>query len=96
MCQVWTYLFDECGVEFTCNDGETITMADVLWALPTVRSNYASVDVLGHDFFKLQCYFITHLVYVMSDWGQHPLRRELFLEELQFIVDHFNQVRGNV
>ena len=29
-----------------------------------------TIDELGDDTFNWQCYFVTHLVYVFSDWGQ--------------------------
>lgn len=29
----------------------------------------------------------------MSDWGRHPIQRELFQEELTFIVNNLAQVR---
>ena len=53
---------------------------------------YQRVDELGHDFFRLQCYFVTHFIYVMSDWGRHMLQRELFKEELVFISSNLAQV----
>ena len=36
--------------------------------------------------YKLQCYYLTHLIYVFSDWGQHCLCRQLYAEEFEFIV----------
>jgi hypothetical protein len=53
--------------------------------LPLARS-YQRIDELGEDYFKLQCYYLTHLIYVFSDWGQHTLHRQLFAEEFEFIV----------
>lgn len=35
---------------------------------------------------------MTHFIYVMSDWGRHMLQRELFEEELSFIVSNLKQV----
>ena len=68
----------------------TITFDDIAKFLPAVRC-YHTIDELGHNMYKLQCYFITHFLYVMSDWGQHSLRRELFAEEFHFIVANFQQ-----
>ena len=53
--------------------------------------SYKRVDELGHDFFRLQCYFVTHFIYVMSDWGRHQIQRALFEEELKFIVTNLTQ-----
>jgi hypothetical protein len=39
-----------------------------------------------------QCYFVTHLLYVCSDWGAQPLSRALFAEELCFIIRYTPQV----
>lgn len=47
---------------------------------------YQRIDELGHNFYRLQCYYLTHLIYVFSDWGQHALRRQLFPDEFEFIV----------
>jgi hypothetical protein len=78
-------------VETVFNGGCDVSLASVLQYLPIVRS-YQSVDVLGHNFYKLQCYFITHFIYVFSDWGHHRLRRELFSEEFNFIIANLRVV----
>jgi hypothetical protein len=41
-----------------------------------------------HEAYRQQCYFVTHMIYAFSDWGQHPLRRQLFVEEFEFIVSN--------
>ena len=87
---VWCYVFRDIGIDMHCHNGEPSLMA-IIEILPIVRSYYG-IDELGHDFFKLQCYFITHLLYVFSDWGQHPLCRELFAEEFEFIANNMNKV----
>ena len=89
---VWVYLFEQIGIPLRCNDGSELTLADVLWVLPSIRGTYSSVDYLGHDFFKLQCYYLTHFIYVMSDWGAYPLRHELYAEEIQFMCQNMLQV----
>jgi hypothetical protein len=40
----------------------------------------------------MQCYFVTHLLYVFSDWGAQPLCRSLFVEELCFLLRYMPQV----
>lgn len=87
---VWSYLFEEIGVPLVCNNAD-VSFVDVVTILPAVRA-YQRIDELGHDFFRLQCYFVTHFIYVMSDWGRHTLRRELFEEELVFIASNLTQV----
>jgi hypothetical protein len=79
------------GIDTHFNGGHYIPLSSVLQYLPIVRS-YQPVDVLGHNFYKLQCYFITHFIYVFSDWGHHRLRRELFAEEFNFIVANLHMV----
>jgi hypothetical protein len=80
----FSYVFDDIGIEIKCHGGQT-TLQEVLKILPLARS-YQRIDELGHNFFRLQCYFLTHLIYVFSDWGQHAVRRQLFAEEFEFVV----------
>lgn len=87
---VWTYVFRDVGVHIRWAEAE-VTLESVVRLLPLARS-YLRIDELGLDFFKLQCYFLTHLIYVFSDWGQHTLRRELFSEEFSFIVSNMRLV----
>lgn len=51
------------------------------------------IDELGHNFFKLEAYFVTHFLYVVSEWGKHTLQTELFWEEINFIVKNMKHVR---
>ena len=81
---VWAYVFEDVGIDISCNNCST-TLAEICSILPVARC-YQRIDELGHNFYKLQCYFLTHLIYVFSDWGQHALRRQLFAEEFEFIV----------
>ena len=53
---------------------------------------WQGIDELGHNFYKLQAYFLTHFLYVVSEWGKHELPPELFWEELQFIVTNVKHV----
>mmetsp|Transcript_3775 Transcript_3775/g.11170 ORF Transcript_3775/g.11170 Transcript_3775/m.11170 type:complete len:661 (-) Transcript_3775:184-2166(-) len=87
---VWSHLFEELGVPLICNNAN-VSFVDVASVLPLVRV-YQRIDELGHDFFRLQCYFVTHFIYVMSDWGRHMLQRSLFEEELVFMVSNLHQV----
>jgi len=87
---VWTYLFEEIGLPLLCNNSR-VSFLDVVAILPVVRT-YQRIDELGHDFFRLQCYFVTHYIYVLSDWGRHMVHRELFEEEFLFLLLNLGQV----
>ena len=91
---VWAYVFRDVGVPIRWAEAE-VTLESVVKLLPLARS-YLRIDELGLDFFKLQCYFLTHLIYVFSDWGQHALRRELFSEEFSFIVSNMRLVTSEL
>jgi hypothetical protein len=93
---VWTYLFEDIGISVRCASGgqstqSAVFLGDVARFLPIAR-NYQPVDELGHDFYRLQCYFLTHFVYALTDWGRHQLRRELFWEEFSFLSEQMRQV----
>ena len=81
---VWGYVYEDCGIDIRCNNRRTC-FAEVASNLPLARC-YQRIDELGHNFYKLQCYYLTHLIYVFSDWGQHCLCRQLYAEEFEFIV----------
>lgn len=91
---VWAYLFEEVGMSLTCHNS-TVHLVDVMSLLPQVRCAYKELPELGHDFFRLECYFVTHLIYVASDWGRHSLRQDLFLEELIFLTRNLDEVVRN-
>jgi hypothetical protein len=86
---VWTYLFEQIDLDLVCNKARAC-FVDALKNLPYIR-RYQRIDELGHDFFKLQCYYVTHLIYVLSDWGRHALQRSLFQEELSFFISNLDQ-----
>mmetsp|Transcript_8768 Transcript_8768/g.12188 ORF Transcript_8768/g.12188 Transcript_8768/m.12188 type:complete len:620 (+) Transcript_8768:3-1862(+) len=80
---VWSYLFEEVNIPMKFHNAN-FSFTDVLEVLPSVRA-YVS-DQIQSNFYKLQCYFLTHLLYVLSDWGKHSLRKDLFQEEYVFLV----------
>jgi hypothetical protein len=67
----------------------TETLFNVLAMFPVVR-RYKGPHKLQRIAFLNQCYFVTHLVYTFSDWGQHSLHRNLFQPEYDFIVAHMD------
>jgi len=83
---VWSYLFECVDVPLVFNNAH-FSFTDIVRLLPQVRKYYG-LDELGHDFFQLQCYYLTHFIYVVSDWGRHSLRRALFQEEFIFLVNY--------
>lgn len=84
---IWCYVFYDTNVGLNCYGGYNIHPWSIFRFLPVARS-YQRPDELGHSFFKLQVFFLTHFVYVLSDWGHHGLRRQLFAEEFEFIVKY--------
>ena len=88
---MWCYLFEEVGVPLVCHDGARVSWADAAALLPGAR-RYRPLAELGDDFFRLQCYFLTHFLYVASDWGAHALRAELYAEELAFLLENLSVV----
>jgi hypothetical protein len=81
----WAYLFECVGLDVDLHAEKADSLAKIVRLLPTAR-NYNVLNELGEDFYKWQCYFITHLVYAFSDYGQHALRRQLFAEEFEFMA----------
>ncbi len=54
---------------------------------------YQSLQVLGHDAYLLQGYFITHLLFILSNWGDIKLvDRSLFVEEYSFLTSNMQVV----
>ena len=65
----------------------------MLQLLPIIRCYSSKLD-LDHRSFIWQCYFVTHVVYIFSDYGQHTLNRQIFAEEFRFIIVNLDYV-GN-
>lgn len=48
---------------------------------------------LGRDCYVTQCYFITHLTFIMTGWGATPLiPRSRYLEEILFLQSNMDVV----
>jgi hypothetical protein len=83
---VWSYVLVEVGIS---ENKFGHILAAVAKLVPLARC-YQRPDELGYDYFRLECYFMTHLLYVFSDWGQHTLNRQMFSEEFEFILMYMN------
>lgn len=91
----WTYMCADLNIELNSNHpGEPTTvdgLCNAVRLLSLVRS-YQDIDGIGKNYFEHQCYFVTHLIYCFSDWGQHSLSRSLFSEEFFFIVKNIRLI----
>lgn len=84
---VWGFVFQSIGLQIEAQVGPRVAalkIEDLFFLLPETRQ-YKEWEEMGLDFFKLQCYFITHFIYVMADWGERKLKREFYQEEYFFI-----------
>eukprot|EP00743_Colponemidia_sp_Colp-15_P008864 GILK01009674.1.p1 GENE.GILK01009674.1~~GILK01009674.1.p1 ORF type:complete len:1390 (-),score=270.93 GILK01009674.1:238-4362(-) len=82
---VWSSLFYEAQIHME------MSLTEILQLARKCRP-YRGFDDLGMNFFKLQCYMITHILYVLSDWGTLLLPADRFPHEIQFLRSHLNQV----
>lgn len=80
---VWCGLFEDIGLVFETADSKC-EVIDILSRLHLIRP-YKQLSELGLCSFKDQCYFVTHLIYVLSDWGTYRLPRDLLIEEFIFL-----------
>ena len=54
---------------------------------------YQSLEKLGVSAYQLQGYFITHLMFILTNWGAVCLKeRSLFAEELTFLLTNMKVV----
>ena len=87
---IWGYCTQVIGI-----DAFKFDLSRFVRKLPTIRS-YGTFEELGHRMYLHQCYFITHFIYVMSDWGRHRLCLNKFWEEFAFIVDNIKIVANHI
>ena len=83
---VWPSLFHDLGLNPVAVEGTVqVSLTDLMELMPLIRP-YRSLVALGLGAFTLQCYFVTHLVFVQSRWGRVRLTpRSLYCEELIFL-----------
>lgn len=85
-CLVWTSVLRDIKIDLA------VGMRDVLVLLKRLRP-YRSIDTCGATCYLHQCYFITHLVFVLTRWGATrmvPLTN--FVEEYLFLLANMDVV----
>jgi hypothetical protein len=83
---VWTSILKDLSISSMAMQDLSFTLNDVLTRMPTIRP-YRSLSYRGKDSYVHQCYFITHLIFVMSRWGAVRLSPSpLFVEEYLFLL----------
>jgi len=94
MCEavVWTSVFEDIGVPLEACDGMAV-LVDVLPLIKHLRP-YKGISLLGRDLYRLQCYFITHLAYILGGWGRINCKaqREMLNEEIVFLLLNMDTV----
>eukprot|EP00474_Spongospora_subterranea_P008283 CRZ08741.1 hypothetical protein [Spongospora subterranea] len=83
---VWAGLFRNLGLDLACSD-KSCSVEQVLVHMSSIRP-YKSLEQIGLASFKAQSYFITHLLFVMSNWGEYRLDSILFAPEITFIISN--------
>jgi hypothetical protein len=75
---VWPFVFGE-------TKGHGMSKQNLVALLPEIRK-YKELDEMGLNAWTHQCYFVTHFLYVMSNWGTVLLRAEMYIEEFTYIA----------
>jgi hypothetical protein len=88
---VWAGVFYDINVDFRTANSKTIKVENVLSRLHLVRP-YKAIDQIGELAFKEQCYFVTHLLLVLTSWGRYKLCKTDFIPEYIFILQNLNVV----
>jgi hypothetical protein len=94
MCEavVWTNVFREIGLAPMHTSDTSASINDVFKLIRQLRP-YQSLRRLGRDSYQSQCYFITHLTFILSGWGAIKLvPRSLFIEEYLFLTSNMDVV----
>ena len=88
---VWTSVFGDIGMNpIQAGDG-SCSHEQVLSILKFIRP-YRSLPTLGKHNYEWQCYFITHLIFVLSSWAAYRLDVGLVLEEYVFLLTNMDVV----
>ena len=88
---VWLYICKDISLALPNGHCVDTQLRKLFRIMPIIRS-YKTLEELGENMFKSQSYFITHLIYVFSDWGEHSVNRQLFAEEFIFIAENMKTV----
>lgn len=98
---VWTSIFRRLGISPMQLTDNSARLEDCLSLVRPARP-YKSQSVLGKELFQQQCYYITHLLFILSEWGGVNLSRQeasphchLFIEELSFLHANMDVVIRN-
>ena len=70
---VWLYVFEDISLQLPCLGSGNRKLYPMFQSFSKNHlcqaRHYFTLDEIGMNDFKLQCYFITHFLYVASDWG---------------------------
>ncbi|KAF4721186.1 signal recognition particle subunit srp68 [Perkinsus olseni] len=89
---VWPSLYAEIGVPFAA-DMEVVT--DALRVIRRLRP-YRPPQDIGLNAWKLQAYLVTHVLYVLSEWGARPLSPTTLHYEYDFISEALTLCMGSI
>jgi len=73
------------------DESSAITMGHVISVLPQMYP-YLPKEQLGVDLFKQQCYFVTHLILVLSKYGRLRLPHHLFRAEYKLLYQNMQTI----
>ena len=91
-CLIWTSVFRDISIDPVELSDASVSLGDFLTTMKHIRP-YKSLRYRGHNSFRLQCYFITHLVFILTRWGAVRLEpRTSFVEEYLFLVANMDVV----
>jgi hypothetical protein len=85
---VWTSIFRDMAIEPLTTMNSQVKLEDCFKFIPQIRP-YKSLNELVHDNYLTQCYYLTHLIFILSGWGAVKLQPiQLFIEELLFLLNN--------
>ncbi|KAF4673021.1 signal recognition particle subunit srp68 [Perkinsus chesapeaki] len=89
---VWPSLYEELGV---CFVPEREIVFDTLRIIRRLRP-YRHPQDIGLNAWKLQAYLITHVLYVLSEWGSQPLSSTTLHYEYHFVNEALTLCMGSI
>jgi hypothetical protein len=89
---VWTSVFRELKIAPMHMADARVSLENVLGLMKHIRP-YQSLETRGANSYKLQCYFITHLTFILTRWGAVAMTpRQSFVEEYIFLISNMDVV----